>query len=62
MGDVFVVAFMVVFLKINTSVVSTSTLADISVRVGVERGMYLFAGSVILAMICSMLLTASERR
>ncbi len=60
MGDVFVVAFMVVFLKINSSVVSTSTLADIRVRVGVEPGMYLFATSVMLAMICSMLLTASE--
>ncbi|MFT4569412.1 MAG: hypothetical protein ACI8TX_000783 [Hyphomicrobiaceae bacterium] len=60
MGDVFVVAFMVVFLKINTSVVSSSTLAEIRVRVAVESGMYLFAASVMLAMICSMLLSASE--
>lgn len=60
MGDVFVVAFMVVFLKINTSVVSSNTLAEIRVRVGVEPGMYLFAASVALAMICSMLLSASE--
>jgi len=61
MGDVFVVAFMVVFMKINTSVVSSSNLADITVRVGVEPGMYCFAASVVLAMICSMLLTAAER-
>ena len=60
MGDVFVVAFIVVFTKINTSVVSTSTLAEITVRVGVEPGMYLFASSVILAMICSMLLTTAH--
>jgi hypothetical protein len=58
MGDVFVVAFLVVYLRINTSVISTSKLADIAVRVDVEPGMYLFAASVILAMICSMLLTA----
>lgn len=60
MGDVFVVAFMVVFMKINTSVVSSSNLADITVRVGVEPGMYFFAASVITAMICSMLLSAAE--
>ncbi len=60
MGDVFVVAFLVVYMRINTSVVSTSKLADISVRVGVEPGMYLFAASVILAMICSMLLTSDQ--
>ena len=58
MGDVFVVAFLVVYLRINTSVVSTSKLADIAVRVDVEPGMYVFAASVISAMICSMLLTA----
>jgi len=58
MGDVFVVAFLVVYLRINTSVISTSKLADIAVRVDVEPGMYLFAASVISAMICSMLLTA----
>jgi hypothetical protein len=61
MGDVFVVAFMVVFLKINTAVVSSSTLAEIRVRVGVEPGMYLFAGSVALAMVCSMLLGFAAR-
>lgn len=61
MGDVFVVAFMVVLTKINTSVVSTSTLADISVRVGVEPGLYFFAASVMLGMICSMLVTAADR-
>ena len=58
MGDVFVVAFLVVYLRINTSVISTSKLADIAVRVDVEPGMYVFAASVISAMICSMLLTA----
>jgi len=62
MGDVFVVAFMVVFTKINTSVVSTSTLADITVRVGVEPGLYLFAASVLLGMVCSMLVTASDAK
>ena len=46
MGDVFVVAFLVVYLRINSSVVSTGTLADIAVRVDVEPGMYLFAASV----------------
>ncbi len=58
MGDVFVVAFLVVYLRINTSIISTSKLADITLRVDVEPGMYLFAASVIAAMICSMLLTA----
>lgn len=62
MGDVFVVAFMVVFMKINTSVVSSTKLADITVRVGVEPGMYFFAASVISAMVCSMLLSSAERR
>lgn len=60
MGDVFVVAFMVVFMKINTSVVSSSKLADITVRVGVEPGMYFFAASVMSAMVCSMLLSSAE--
>jgi hypothetical protein len=57
MGDVFVAAFLVVMLKINTSVVSTTTLATIRVHVDIETGMYLFGGSVIFAMIVSMLLT-----
>jgi hypothetical protein len=57
MGDVFVAAFLVVMLKINTSVVSATTLATIRVHVDIETGMYLFGGSVILAMIVSMLLT-----
>lgn len=61
MGDVFVVAFLVVYLRINSSVVSAGTLADITVRVDVEPGMYLFAASVILAMLCSMLVTADQR-
>lgn len=61
MGDVFVVAFMVVFMKINTSVVSSSNLADITVRVGVEPGMYFFAASVVTAMICSMLLSSAAQ-
>jgi hypothetical protein len=62
MGDVFVVAFLVVYLRINTSVVSTGgELARIAVRVDVEPGMYVFAASVVSAMICSMLLTAAER-
>ncbi len=61
MGDVFVVAFMVVIMKINTSVVSSSHLADITVRVGVEPGLYFFAASVVTAMICSMLITAGDR-
>jgi hypothetical protein len=60
MGDVFVVAFLVVYLRINTSVVSTGELARIAVRVDVEPGMYLFAASVIAAMICSMLVTSVE--
>lgn len=61
MGDVFVVAFLVVYLRINTSVVSTGELARIAVRVDVEPGMYLFAASVMIGMLCSMLLTSSER-
>ena len=41
--------------------ISSSNLADITVRVGVEPGMYLFAASVISAMVCSMLLSSAER-
>jgi hypothetical protein len=62
MGDVFVVAFLVVYLRINTSVVRVGRLADIAVRVDVEPGLYLFAASVITAMVCSMLLTGSTGR
>lgn len=62
MGDVFVVAFLVVYLRINTSVVSTGTLAEIAVRVDVEPGLYFFAASVISGMICSMLLTSAATR
>ncbi len=62
MGDVFVVAFLVVYLRINTSVVSAGgELAHIAVRVDVEPGMYFFAASVISAMVCSMLLMRSPR-
>lgn len=62
MGDVFVVAFLVVYLRINTSVVGTGgELARIAVRVDVEPGMYVFAASVVTAMICSMLLTRSPQ-
>jgi uncharacterized paraquat-inducible protein A len=56
MGDVFVVAFMVTFLKINTTVLSTSALADIKVHVTVLNGMYVFGAAIILSMIASMLL------
>jgi hypothetical protein len=59
MGDVFVVAFLVVYLRINTSVVGTGKLADIAVRVDVEPGLYLFAASVLTGMLCSMLLTST---
>tara|TARA_Y100000588_G_scaffold157582_1_gene171558 strand:- start:441 stop:1277 length:837 start_codon:yes stop_codon:yes gene_type:complete len=61
MGDVFVVAFMVTFLKINTTVFSTSSLAEIKVHVTVLNGMYVFGGAIILSMIASMLLTRHVR-
>jgi hypothetical protein len=48
-----------VLTTINGSVVSTSTPADISVRVGVGPGLYLFAESVMLGMICSIPVTAA---
>ena len=57
MGDVFVIAFMVTFMKLNTSVVSTSKLADIYVNVDVLNGMYVFGTAIILGMIASMLIT-----
>lgn len=57
MGDVFVIAFMVTFMKLNTSVVSTSKLADIYVHVDVLNGMYVFGTAIILGMIASMLIT-----
>lgn len=55
MGDVFVVAFMVTFLKINTSVISTHELATIHVHVDVLAGMYMFGTAILLGMIASML-------
>ena len=61
MGDVFVVAFMVTFLKLNTTVFSTSSLAEIKVHVSVLNGMYLFGAAIILSMIASMLLTRHAR-
>ena len=61
MGDVFVVAFMVTFLKINTTVFNTSSLAEIKVNVTVLNGMYVFGGAIILSMIASMLLTRHVR-
>ena len=61
MGDVFVVAFMVTFLKINTTVFNTSSLAEIKVNVTVLNGMYVFGGAIILSMIASMLLTRHAR-
>ncbi len=61
MGDVFVVAFMVTFLKINTTVFNTSSLAEIKVNVTVLGGMYVFGGAIILSMIASMLLTRHVR-
>lgn len=61
MGDVFVIAFMVVFMKINTSVISSTRLAQIRVKVEVLPGLYLFAASVVLAMIVSMMLTRYVR-
>ena len=61
MGDVFVVAFMVTFLKINTSVISTTELATIRVHVDVLNGMYIFGGAIILSMIASMLVTRYVR-
>jgi len=57
MGDVFVVAFMVTFLKINSSVISSSSLAEVKVHVTVLSGMYVFGSAIILSMIASMLLT-----
>ncbi len=57
MGDVFVVAFMVTFLKINSSVISSSSLAEVKVHVAVLSGMYVFGSAIILSMIASMLLT-----
>ena len=61
MGDVFVVAFMVTFFKINTTVFNTSSLAEIKVNVTVLNGMYVFGGAIILSMIASMLLTRHVR-
>ena len=61
MGDVFVIAFMVTFMKLNTSVVSTSKLADIYVHVNVLNGMYVFGTAIILSMIASMLVTHHVR-
>ena len=61
MGDVFVVAFMVTFLKINTSVISTTELATIKVHVDVLNGMYIFGTAIILSMIASMLVTRYVR-
>jgi hypothetical protein len=61
MGDVFVIAFMVTFLKINTSVISTTELATIRVHVDVLNGMYIFGGAIILSMIASMLVTRFVR-
>ena len=61
MGDVFVVAFMVTFLKINSSVISSSSLAEVKVHVTVLSGMYIFGGAIILSMIASMLLTRHVR-
>ena len=61
MGDVFVVAFMVTFLKINTSVISTTELATIRVHVDVLNGMYIFGTAIILSMIASMLVTRYVR-
>ena len=54
MGDVFVVAFLVVMMRINSSV------AQLSVKV--EPGIYVFAVSVILSMIVSTLLAFEPRR
>ena len=61
MGDVFVVAFMVTFLKINTTVLNTSSLAEIKVNVTILNGMYVFGGAIILSMIASTLLTRHVR-
>ncbi len=61
MGDVFVIAFMVTFMKLNTSVVSASKLADIYVHVDVLNGMYVFGTAIILSMIASMLVTHHVR-
>ena len=55
MGDVFVVAFMVTFIKINSSVISSHELATIRVHVDVLPAMYLFATAIILGMIATML-------
>lgn len=52
MGDVFVVALLVVILRINT--------AGVSLSVRVEPGLYVFAASVILSMIASVLLAIDE--
>ena len=57
MGDVFVIAFMVTFIKINTSIVSSSNIANIKVHVDVLPGMYLFAAAIIAGMIASMLVS-----
>jgi len=62
MGDVFVIAFMVTFIKINTSIISSPKIADIKVadikvHVDVLPGMYLFAAAIIAGMIASMLVS-----
>jgi len=52
---------MVTFLKINSSVISSSSLAEVKVHVTVLSGMYIFGGAIILSMIASMLLTRHVR-
>lgn len=54
MGDVFVVAFLVVMLRINTG--------PLTVRVSSEPGLYVFAASVVTSMIVSVLLAVHEDR
>jgi len=54
MGDVFVVAFLVVMLRINSG--------PVQVRVASQPGLYVFAASVVTAMVVSVLLAMHEER
>jgi len=54
MGDVFVVAFLVVMLRINTG--------PLTIQVASKPGLYVFAASVVTSMIVSVLLAVHEDR
>eukprot|EP01065_Artemidia_motanka_P001338 TRINITY_DN10612_c0_g1_i4.p1 TRINITY_DN10612_c0_g1~~TRINITY_DN10612_c0_g1_i4.p1 ORF type:complete len:296 (+),score=86.24 TRINITY_DN10612_c0_g1_i4:59-946(+) len=59
MGDVFVVALLVVMLKLDGRVAAGSILADVHVRVYAETGVRVFLASVLLGMVATMLVPAS---